>query len=286
MRKLLFVLIFFLVISPAFSQDVVTKASPTYDNILVKKVISADILELENGEIVKLIGVSCPPKLSFNDSEAIKEYPGQRSYEFTKELVEGKYVQLEFDVQEEDNIGHLLAYVYIKAIQPEATLDSVIVGPDGDAATSRDSMYYYDSSRPEIFLNASIIKSGFATPIVIKPNVKYADLFIELLEEAKENKRGWWKIEGGISAGPQTEEFFDGVDQRLQKQKLQGHPMGVMRTMQPEDIKDEGDSCSHDGECITAGCFQYNYTNNQGNSDHYIGLCVDNKCKCTCINCE
>ena len=43
-----------------------------------------------------------------------------------------------------------------------------------------------------LFLNAEIIKGGYATPMTIPPNVKHADLFKELYEEARESKKGLW----------------------------------------------------------------------------------------------
>ena len=85
---------------------------------------------------------------------------GQRAYEFTRNLVEGKRVSLEFDVEKRDRYKRLLAYVYLK---------------DG------------------IFVNAEIVKEGYASLMTIPPNVKYADLFLKLYRQARENKRGLWK---------------------------------------------------------------------------------------------
>jgi len=42
------------------------------------------------------------------------------------------------------------------------------------------------------FINATIIKSGYATPMIVPPNVAYADLFKELYLEARKQKRGLW----------------------------------------------------------------------------------------------
>ena len=51
----------------------------------------------------------------------------------------------------------------------------------------------YKNNSWHVFLNATIIKAGYATPMTIPPSVKYADLFKELYEEAREQKRGLWK---------------------------------------------------------------------------------------------
>ncbi|MBI4982570.1 MAG: thermonuclease family protein [Candidatus Omnitrophica bacterium] len=85
---------------------------------------------------------------------------GKESYEFTKNLVQGKRVSLEFDVDRYDKYKRLLAYVYLK---------------DGT------------------FVNAEIVKQGYASLLTFPPNVKYADLFEKLYQEARENKRGLWK---------------------------------------------------------------------------------------------
>lgn len=141
-----------------------------YNNILVKRAVDGDTLQLESGERVRLIGIDTPEMHESNklyrDSQrtkqdifVIKEL-GRRAYEFTKKLVEGKRVSLEFDVEKYDKYDRLLAYVYLK---------------DGT------------------FVNAEIIKQGYASLMTFPPNVKYADLFLKLYQEARANRRGLWK---------------------------------------------------------------------------------------------
>ena len=69
-------------------------------------------------------------------------------------------MRLEFDVEKRDKYGRLLAYVFI--------------------------------SNGQLFLNAEIIKQGYAEVMIIPPNLKYADYFQGLYQEARENKRGLW----------------------------------------------------------------------------------------------
>ena len=144
--------------------------STDYSNILVKRVVDGDTLLLENGERVRLIGIDTPEmhdsskltrdaRSSKQNIAAIKEM-GQRSYQFTRNLVEGKIVSLEFDVERQDKYKRLLAYVYLK---------------DGT------------------FVNAEIVKQGYASLMTYPPNVKHADHFLNLYREARENKRGLWK---------------------------------------------------------------------------------------------
>jgi len=144
--------------------------SYNYSDILVRRVIDGDTIQLETGERVRLIGIDTPEmhesdklyrdsQRTGQDIRTIQEL-GRRAYEFTKKLVEGKRVSLKFDVEKYDKYNRLLAYVYLK--------DGTLV-------------------------NAEIIKQGYASLMTFPPNVKYADLFLKLYQEARQNKRGLWK---------------------------------------------------------------------------------------------
>lgn len=141
-----------------------------YDDILVTRVVDGDTLFLENKEYVRLIGIDTPEMHESNklnrdaqrsgqDVSTIKNM-GKQAYEFTKKLVEGKKVRLEFDVERYDKYKRILAYVYLE---------------DGT------------------FVNAKIIEEGYASIMTYPPNVKYADLFSKLYRQARENQRGLWK---------------------------------------------------------------------------------------------
>jgi len=141
-----------------------------YTNIYVKRVVDGDTIQLENGERVRFIGIDTPEmhesdklyrdsQRTEQDIRTIKEL-GRRAYEFTRNLIEGKRVSLEFDVEKHDKYERLLAYVYLK---------------DGT------------------FVNAKIVEQGYASLMTIPPNVKHADLFLKLYQEARQNKRGLWK---------------------------------------------------------------------------------------------
>ena len=144
--------------------------SYNYSDIIVQRTVDGDTLVLENGERVRLIGIDTPelhPSEKLNrDSERTHQdigtiqKLGERAYQFTKKLVEGKSVSLEFDLEKYDKYNRLLAYVYLK---------------DGT------------------FVNAEIVKEGYASLMSIPPNVKYADLFNKLYQEARENRRGLWE---------------------------------------------------------------------------------------------
>lgn len=144
--------------------------SYNYNDILVTRVVDGDTLVLENKERVRLIGIDTPEmhesdklfkdaQRTNQDAAAIQEL-GKRSFSFTRELAEGKRVRLEFDVEKKDKYKRLLAYVYLE---------------DGT------------------FVNAQIIKEGYASLMTYPPNIKYVDLFKELYKQARESKRGLWK---------------------------------------------------------------------------------------------
>jgi micrococcal nuclease len=71
-------------------------------------------------------------------------------------------VRLEFDVQERDRYGRLLAYVYLE---------------DGT------------------FVNAEILRQGYGVLLTVPPNVKFAEEFLEIQRQAREAGRGLWKGE-------------------------------------------------------------------------------------------
>ncbi len=74
--------------------------------------------------------------------------------------MDGKTVRLEFDVEQRDRYGRLLAYVYLE---------------DGT------------------FVNAWLVENGYAMVITVPPNVKYQELFLKLQREARETRRGLWR---------------------------------------------------------------------------------------------
>lgn len=106
---------------------------------------------------VRLIGVDTPESVHPN-SKKNNEY-GEEASKYTKSLLEGKTVKLEFDVSPKDKYGRLLAYVYLE---------------DGE------------------MLNEKLLKEGYAQVATYPPNVKYVENFKELQKEARENRVGFW----------------------------------------------------------------------------------------------
>ncbi|MFC1703855.1 thermonuclease family protein [Candidatus Omnitrophota bacterium] len=255
-----------------------------YDRITVTRVIDADTLELENGEHVRLIGIDAPEIIpnekAFNkakktgqDIETIVKN-GKAVQRFIKSLVEEKEVQLEFDVERRDSYSRLLAYVWYE-ICPESHSKDMDI-PENFQTGYRKNIQGYDGTF--VFLNATIIKSGYALPFISGPNVKYASFLEKLHEEAEQKNRGLWSKGRGVPSGPETEAFFDEVEKLLQMQPP-GEPMSVADS---EEDRQEGDSCSFDGACAGIDCSKYDTPVKEG----YIPLCVKKRCKCMCPGCE
>ena len=126
------------------------------DVVRVKRVIDGDTILLANGERVRLIGVNTPE--TKHPQKPVERF-GKEASLFTKRMVEGKEVRLEFDWQKRDKFGRLLAYVYLM---------------DGT------------------FLNAEIIKQGYGFAYT-KYSFKYLEEFRGYEREAREAKKGLWK---------------------------------------------------------------------------------------------
>ena len=140
----------------------------------VTRVIDGDTIEVSiDGQIYKVryIGIDTPETVHPTKGE---EPYGREACDKNKELVEGETVTLEKDVSEIDHYGRLLRYVYV-----------------GD-----------------LFINAELVRLGYAQVATYPPDVKYQDLFLELQREAREEGRGLWGLEEEIG-----EEADDEVDE-------------------------------------------------------------------------
>jgi len=80
--------------------------------------------------------------------------------ELNRSMVYGKRVKLVFDEKKVDGYDRLLAYVYVD----------------------------------DIFVNAEIVRRGYARASRAEPNTRYAELFQSLEAQAKEQKIGIWSI--------------------------------------------------------------------------------------------
>ncbi|GAG19155.1 unnamed protein product, partial [marine sediment metagenome] len=88
-------------------------------SVLVTRVIDGDTIEIQGGERVRYIGIDTPETV--HPLEPV-EYFGQEATEKNRELVEGKRVRLEKDVEDRDEYGRLLQYVWLDDIMVNAEL--------------------------------------------------------------------------------------------------------------------------------------------------------------------
>jgi len=121
-------------------------------NVQVERVIDGDTFVIMGGERVRLIGVDTPEMRGGPEPLAVE------ATEFTKKMIENKCVHLELDMDERDQYGRILAYVYI----------------DGTS------------------LNEELLKQGLARLATFPPNVRYVDRFIQAQNIAQANKLGCW----------------------------------------------------------------------------------------------
>jgi micrococcal nuclease len=126
----------------------------------VVKVVDGDTIHVRVGgtrETVRYIGVDTPE--TKHPTKGVECYGAEASASNAR-LVAGEPVRLVRDVEERDRYGRLLAYVY--------------------------------RVRDGLFVNAELARLGYARPLSIAPDVRYADRFADLARAAREQGRGLW----------------------------------------------------------------------------------------------
>lgn len=161
--KLLFAALIFVLLSPACFSGGEILPEPTLmppngdgpaqpdnlETVTVASVVDGDTVELAGGRRVRYIGINTP--------ERDQPYY-QEAADLNQQLVAGKEVQLEFDLDSFDQYGRTLAYVWT----------------DG------------------VMVNLEMVRRGFANAFTVPPNVRYAEEFRQAEEEAREAGRGLW----------------------------------------------------------------------------------------------
>jgi micrococcal nuclease len=127
----------------------------------VTRVVDGDTVHVDldgTDETVRYIGVDTPE--SVKPGTPVQCFAKRASAE-NATLIDGEDVRLRFDVERRDRYGRLLAYVY--------------------------------RARDGAFVNAALVRDGYARTLTIPPNVRYADRFTKLQREAREARRGLWR---------------------------------------------------------------------------------------------
>lgn len=125
----------------------------------VEKVADGDTVTVryKNGDnaTVRLIGIDTPE--THHPTKPVGCF-GPEAEVFTRSALDGKDVELEFDVQRYDKYGRTLAYVYLGGNR----------------------------------FNDELLKQGYAKVLNIEPNSKYARKYAFLQVEAKKSNVGLW----------------------------------------------------------------------------------------------
>jgi micrococcal nuclease len=108
-------------------------------------------------ERVRYIGVDTPE--SVKPGTPVQCFAKRAAHE-NERLVGRRRVRLVEDAEARDRYGRLLAYVY--------------------------------RARDGLFVNAALVRGGFARPLTIAPNVAHAARFRRLAAQARRGERGLW----------------------------------------------------------------------------------------------
>jgi micrococcal nuclease len=131
------------------------------DTAPVVRVVDGDTIRvgLPSGEEpVRYIGIDTPESVK---PGAPVECFAKRASAYNERLVAGERVRLVYDIERRDRYGRLLAYVY--------------------------------RARDGLFVNAELVRRGYARQLTIPPNVEHEGLFRRLASTAREDDRGLWR---------------------------------------------------------------------------------------------
>jgi micrococcal nuclease len=127
---------------------------------VITRVVDGDTVKVRiagQTDTVRYIGMDTPE--TKKPGTPIQCY-GKAASAYNERLVAGRSVRLRFDAERRDRYGRLLAYVFRR--------------PDG------------------LFVNAQLVREGFARTLTIPPNVAHVSIFRTLEHRARERDRGLW----------------------------------------------------------------------------------------------
>jgi micrococcal nuclease len=127
----------------------------------VTRVVDGDTIKVSQGgetQTVRYIGVDTPE--TKRPGTPVQCY-GKAASAYNEKLVDGERVKLRFDRERRDRYGRLLAYVYRK--------------------------------RDGLFVNAALVRKGYARSMPFKPNTAHATQFARLQHKARQSNVGLWR---------------------------------------------------------------------------------------------
>lgn len=123
------------------------------DTIVLRGIAIGEVHAATGGRKARLIGVDTPEVVGNTACY------GREASAFTKRELEGTDVLVAYDVGRVDRYGRALVYVW-----------------DVEGR----------------FFNARLVREGYALQLTVVPNVRYAQLFTDLVREARTASRGLW----------------------------------------------------------------------------------------------
>ncbi len=159
-----------LTITPTSTPTVTTPPQTSYAppssfiEFNVVRIIDGDTIEVRLGNELYTV------RYIGIDAPELDEPFGIEAMEKNRELVEGKMIRLEKDISETDQYGRLLGYIYTD----------------------------------DTFVNAELVRLGYAQSVSYPPDTKHDNLFKDLETKAKDVNIGLWEINQSTKTTPNT----------------------------------------------------------------------------------
>jgi len=136
---------------------------PDAEEVTLQRVDDGDTITLTDGRLVRYIGTDTPEE---NYQTGVEEPYFEEGRALNERLLENKKILLVYDAEKTDRYNRTLAYVFAKPAS-------------GEGKT--------------VFVNAEMVRAGYARAYRYAPNLKYCALMYALEEFAAAQKRGLWQ---------------------------------------------------------------------------------------------
>lgn len=154
MKNIKYLIVILLFIT--FNINICGLAAWAGEDVAVKRIVDGDTIELVDGRLVRYIGLNAP---EIDHERNTAEPFGFEARMRNAELIGGRRIRLEFDLERLDAYGRTLAYVFL--------LDGSLV-------------------------NEKLLRSGVSYCLYKMPNVKYADRLLRAQRDAMQARLGLW----------------------------------------------------------------------------------------------
>jgi micrococcal nuclease len=145
------------------SKSAPSKAAPGGRDATIERIVDGDTIVVAGNEKVRLIGIDTPE--TKDPRRPVQCFGAEATRHITRLIPPGSPVVLARDVSTTDRFGRTLAYVY--------------------------------RARDGLFVNAEMVRNGFAATATFPPDVVHASEFVALEREARDAGRGLWAACGG-----------------------------------------------------------------------------------------